>query len=434
MSVDTGQGHMPPPGDPPGTPKITEKPSNNGQKPSENNKPRGRGRPRKKPNTNKDDDVMSTDGSVWSGISTSNTYSGLTDDDEGNFVHVRRKKARATREKRPPPIVVPKLYPAQLEEKLKAAKIPGNNFRRKITREGTKLFVNTKEEFKVLKEHLQTNSIQNFTYTAEEDLTRKFLLKKLPDGDVDAIREELNKFGLNPVDIKKFKLRQPRYKGQMNYLLYFKKSDGITLNSLKATVTGLFHYLVSFEHYRPQITGPTHCRNCQSFGHSARNCNLTSYCLRCAGKHKTTECPHVDKETNKIPEEKVRCINCARAKLPDVYHTANYTKCPFRLELIQKRDERLNKIKQNERYVTLNKNSLTKLPRLPTSSSLTQPNISFSDTLKTNKNDTHGVLFSPTQLFQIFNDIIQISSQCHSKSEQIQALVQIYTKYAPNDY
>ena len=61
---------------------------------------------------------------------------------------------------------------------------------------------------------------------------------------------------------------------------------------------------VRCESYR--TTPPvTQCYKCQGFNHIAKDCKNDQKCVRCAGAHKSTECPDKNKETLKI-----KCSNC----------------------------------------------------------------------------------------------------------------------------
>lgn len=408
-------------GDPP-DPPIKRK---NSQE-MESEKKRGRGRPRKN-NNNTPTPTVSTeyqsvndDGESLSGVSTNNSFSGLEDDDMGDFVPVnhRNRKQRNPGIKRPPPIVIPNVSLNIIEEKLKSGTIPSENIYRKITLQGTKLFVKSKEEFKVLESYLAAQNIQSFSYTQEENLTSKFVLKKLPNLDIEALRVEITKHNLNPVDIKKFRIKNPKYDGQMHYLLYFKKSERVSLSTLKSTITGLFNYIVHFEAYRPNTFGPTQCRNCQAYGHSSNNCRLSPKCVRCSGPHKSKDCDIVDKTTNKIPDDKRKCANCSEN------HTANYSKCSERGKIIKQKEERQKAARSGFRP-----------QRFPTSNyqrsfpSLTQP--SFSSILKVSPPSTSD-LFTPEELLKIFVEIVEISKDCKSKTEQIMSLAKIFEKFVSN--
>ena len=411
--------------------EITPRTHGEPQKPQNNKSKRKRGRPSKK---NKDNDVIHTDESSNESITSvesNNMYSSLEDDNPGDIVQPS-KRSRSIKPKIPPPIVVPNLKQAEINSKLENATIPPSILKRKLTSQGTKLFVNTNEQFKLLKDHLKSQEVKFFTYTLEEDKTTKFVLKKLPDMEIDEVRKSFNENGFDPTDIKKFTLKKPIYHGQMNYLVYFKKSAGIKLIDLQKRITGMNHYLVQFEHYRSYKNGPTQCRNCQKIGHNSSNCSLSARCLRCGSKHKSPECPHINPETNKIPEDKIKCANCHKQ------HPANYSKCEKRQEVIQIQNRRSTLNKNTPRYVidhnTYNKNYPT-LPKPPTPS---QPiyNTSYALIMRPTRSQQQpdSKLFTPEQLFQIFNDIITVSFTCNSRSEQIQSLMQIYQKYTNNNY
>ena len=66
----------------------------------------------------------------------------------------------------------------------------------------------------------------------------------------------------------------------------------------------------------PQMT---QCYKCQGFNHIAKYmyCKKVQKCVRCAGSHKSSECP--DKDKNNL---KLKCSNC------DGEHVASSKECP----------------------------------------------------------------------------------------------------------
>ena len=67
----------------------------------------------------------------------------------------------------------------------------------------------------------------------------------------------------------------------------------------------------------------TQCYKCQGFNHVAKDCKSDQKCVRCAGAHKSTECPDKDKESLKL-----KCSNC------DGDHIASFRKCPkFKVQI-----------------------------------------------------------------------------------------------------
>ena len=67
----------------------------------------------------------------------------------------------------------------------------------------------------------------------------------------------------------------------------------------------------------PPAPPVTQCYKCKGFNHVAKDCKSEQKCVRCAGAHKSTECPDKHKEFLKL-----RCSNC------DGNHVASFRKCP----------------------------------------------------------------------------------------------------------
>ena len=145
--------------------------------------------------------------------------------------------------------------------------------------------------------------------------------------DNNEIMEELQLHKVSPCDIKQIQIKNRRYDSQCIYLLYFKKSEGIKISTLRE-IKSISHMIVKFDYYHRNKTGPTQCSNCLKFGHGAENCYLDSNCIRCGGIHKSKECVHIQDETGKIPEKFIKCANCGEN------HMANYYKCKKRVEHI----------------------------------------------------------------------------------------------------
>ena len=76
-------------------------------------------------------------------------------------------------------------------------------------------------------------------------------------------------------------------------------------------VTGIVYRVEEFR----QPVSVSQCFNCQSFGHSAKNCRSKQKCLICGESHSHKRCPN--KEVRKP-----KCANCKRP------HVASYKGCP----------------------------------------------------------------------------------------------------------
>lgn len=389
-------------------------------------------RPRGRPRKTKDDD----NASVNSFMST-NTFGDLTDDDPGEQVIIN-KRLRVSKPKLPPPIVVHNLTSIQINELIRKCPISDDKVRRKLTQHGVKLYVDTVDEFKTLRDFLNKSNTIYYTYTLDEEKRTKIVLYGLPSMDEREIALELSKYEVKPVEVRKFKIKKSRYQEHTNYLLYFAKNDNIRVATLRE-IRALFHYVVSWEYYRSTKRGPTQCRRCQAFGHSHNNCKLQQKCMKCSENHETDKCPYTretivnGQKTFRCQEDKLLCANCGEK------HTALFKDCKSRLSYVDLKQKTSNRISQNQNkqkqrdYTSQYRNYSRNFPSLTATSSTHQtPNHNYwsSSTAKTtNSND----LFSPHQLFSIFNEIVQLCNTCSSKSEQIAALSAIYQKHVINN-
>lgn len=399
-------------------------------------KKRGRGRPRKTTNADDTNSVVSN--------TSVNTFMTLSDDDPGDVSHLP-KKSRVVKPKRPPPIVIPNLNTVKdVEAILVAAPINKSNILRRITKDGTKLFVTTPDEFKSLREHLKTTKVKFTSYTLHEDMVSRYVMYGLPKHDIREVYDALkNALTQEPHDLKEMKINKKSYPDQANYLIYFKKSAGITLANLK-TVTGILGYRVFFSRYEKGVQ-PTQCYNCQRYSHASANCWMEPRCMRCSGPHKSSECCLLDKTSKKIPDDKVKCINC------DGNHTSNSNECPTRIKLTKERrelaDRRLNTVKRTRYAQEYRNNYDSHFPANKSTRVVDNPNtrrnttvtngISYSQSVKTGItqpiDDSNSDLFSPQELLQILRDMVRICSSCRTKEDQILALTAIVEKYVCHD-
>jgi hypothetical protein len=64
----------------------------------------------------------------------------------------------------------------------------------------------------------------------------------------------------------------------------------------------------------PHVDVPYQCYNCQGFRHGAKDCKGKPKCVRCAGEHKSADCPRTE-------DMEIKCINCG------LNHAASYGGC-----------------------------------------------------------------------------------------------------------
>ena len=115
----------------------------------------------------------------------------------------------------------------------------------------------------------------------------------------DDIKSELAKSNIKIIQVQRLK-----YNGQptRKVVVEFDNEQDMKIALFNGIYFGRIR--VRCESYR---TSPpvTQCYKCQGFNHIAKDCKNDQKCVRCAGAHKSTDCPDKNKETLKI-----KCSNC----------------------------------------------------------------------------------------------------------------------------
>lgn len=86
------------------------------------------------------------------------------------------------------------------------------------------------------------------------------------------------------------------------------------------------------------------CKNCQHFGHIARNCSRRFRCVKCLDIHNPGDCP-----TDVLPlqdnnRRKPTCVNCGKE------HPANYRGCQAHIDLIKQKQARIKINEEKQRF------------------------------------------------------------------------------------
>ena len=89
------------------------------------------------------------------------------------------------------------------------------------------------------------------------------------------------------------------------------EAEALLSQTLMCNVTGIIYKVEDFR----QPVSVTQCFNCQSFGHSAKNCRSKQKCLICGESHSHHGCPNKE-------ARKPKCANCSGP------HVASYKGCP----------------------------------------------------------------------------------------------------------
>lgn len=148
------------------------------------------------------------------------------------------------------------------------------------------------------------------------------------------------------------------------FAISFEKSDDIEKIFEIKTIANM---LVVIEPVRPNPkTTLVQCKACQAFDHTAKYCNYTPHCVRCAQEHLTTDCPL----PKFIPNPK--CANCGQN------HPANYLGCLIAKEVTQEKKATLKRALDKK----INTKTEKRLQQVPTPKTTLKKGVSFRDTLR----------------------------------------------------
>lgn len=154
-----------------------------------------------------------------------------------------------------------------------------------------------------------TKKEYNFhTYSIKSDLNLKIELRGFPESlDLQLIENDLRNKKFNPIKVSRMLKRD---KTPMPLVIVeLPKHESNIYNIQKCL--GLIIRVEPLK--KPNQMG--RCLDCQTFGHSQRNCHGQPKCVKCADLHPSQECP----QPNTII---AKCTNCNGP------HPARYRRCP----------------------------------------------------------------------------------------------------------
>lgn len=183
----------------------------------------------------------------------------------------------------------------------------------------------------VVRATLKSNNIYAYTqpYHSNAPKTKRFVVYNLCDPDISQVKDDLEHYGLYPVDMKIMTIKRAKFPGHTNILVYFDEDDHITLDVV-SKAKYICHTKVTWDHYRQTAPRQRQCENCLAPGHSSQYCDMPAKCFFCASQeHTATDCPLKAKKeelgANTIPTQYLKCANCGGQ------HTAVDKNCPSKL-------------------------------------------------------------------------------------------------------
>lgn len=317
-----------------------------------------------------------------------------------------------------PPITIIKCQIDQLHELCKKSKISAYSIR-KISI-GLKLFCQTSEDFNKAVDSLRSgDKFEFFTHAYKTDRPYKALLFGLDKTDVSLLKNKLLSMGLDCLNVKLIHKSEPGRMDHIFYMVYFKKQS-ISLKELRQKYSVIEYLKVKWEYYKNKINKVTQCYNCQMFGHGSSHCAVKTFCSKCSGNHKTTECT----------ANSFKCANC------NGDHESSSPDCPSRIKYLEIKQRIANKnnrspkrgnndVRQSNVQSGSNQNGYnTSYPALHTGSPI--PN-SWAN-LNTSSNN-NGDLFSFEEIKNITFELIHKLKSCKSKLDQLEVVSSIATKF-----
>lgn len=219
-----------------------------------------------------------------------------------------------------------------LKATLKSKLDPGDYIIENLTHV-VKIHTNNNEAHTKARNLLKDN-FEHYTHSFPMDgpKFRKFVIYDLCESDTADIIEDLNAYGLDPIDVKKMHVKFPRFPGHANFLVYFDDADKITLQMVERAKF-VCHTKIRWAHYR-STAKVRQCTNCYRFGHLKYGCQMKVVCFLCACQHLVDECPLMinkrESKADRISSHLLKCTNC-KGK-----HTAIDQLCPARINFVNK--------------------------------------------------------------------------------------------------
>ncbi|GFS62897.1 nucleic-acid-binding protein from transposon X-element [Trichonephila clavipes] len=186
------------------------------------------------------------------------------------------------------------------------------HLRLKTTGEYIKLYSNTTEQNRIVRQTLIELGYRFYVITPKNERSIKVVIKGFPKkANPEEIKKDLEKEGFEPERVTQLVGRRTK-----QLLPIFQVTLPRTIENLKIfDLKTLAHLNITVDGYNGR--GVTQCFSCNNFHHNADNCYLKPRCLKCGEEHLTKDCPIKQRLETKF------CINC------QVYgHMANWYGCP----------------------------------------------------------------------------------------------------------
>ncbi|GFY16020.1 nucleic-acid-binding protein from transposon X-element [Trichonephila clavipes] len=180
----------------------------------------------------------------------------------------------------PPPIMmkITKTYREQVD----TVKKYFPHLRLKTTGDYIKLYSNTTEQNRVVRQTLIGLGYKFYVITPKNERPIKVVIKGYPKtADPDHIKSDLEKEGFLPDRVTQLIGRRTKQKLPVFQVTLPRSMENLKIFDLKT----LAHLNITVDGYNGK--GITQCFSCNNFHHSAENCFLKPRCLKCGEEHLT---------------------------------------------------------------------------------------------------------------------------------------------------
>lgn len=246
--------------------------------------------------------------------STSNQFSVLAE-------NVEEEKITQEKVPKPPPIFVAGVKNISPLNQL-LADIAKNGYETKvINHDQVKIQAKTPENYSIIIKALTDKNTEFHTYQLKEERSFRVILRNVHHStDIDEIKQEIEQHGHIVSNICNMRQRITKYPLPMFYVELKQQENNKDIYNIEY----LLNSKIKFEppHKKKEIP---QCTNCQRYGHTKGFCHRSSRCVKCAGDHKTIQCPITEK--NGSP----KCALC------NGNHPANYKGCTIYKDLQKKK-------------------------------------------------------------------------------------------------
>ncbi|GBN82404.1 Nucleic-acid-binding protein from transposon X-element [Araneus ventricosus] len=210
-----------------------------------------------------------------------------------------------------PPIYIdnPKNVPQLLDllSEITKEKITG----RMMNNDKLKIFPPTPEAHKAIQNKITQDGMKSHTYELNDEKQIKVVIRGLSkDFDTSVIISHLQNQGFAPTLCHPIRNRQ----SNTNFNLFLVTLPKIPKSKEIYQIEFIGRMRVTIESLRKKQS-PGQCYNCQEYFHHSRLCTRNPRCMKCAGPHRSRECP-------KPKDTPPKCLHCNGP------HTANFTGCP----------------------------------------------------------------------------------------------------------